>query len=48
MKKLTKREETTLDYLIEMADYVMEQVTFQEERNNLLNMINKIMKNIMY
>lgn len=48
MKKLTKREETTLDYLIEMTDYVMEQVTFQEERNNLLNMINKIMKNIMY
>lgn len=48
MKKLTKREETTLDYLVEMADYVMEQVTFQEERNNLLNMINKIMKNIMY
>lgn len=48
LRNWTEREEKVLDIMTEMSEYVLNNVTFEEERRKLIEYINKVMKKIMY
>lgn len=48
LRNWTEREEKVLDILTEASNYIINNVTFKEERRNLLEFMNKAMKKIMY